>query len=485
MRKLLRYAYLIIIVNLLNALVFSLFLTPTLSEAASKNSQKLVSQKVDSRKVKSSKADSRKTENISITHFKERRTTGIYFDRFSYLHGETMTYFANCDAPTYNFAIYRVNDFYISAGDKVFSATDLTCPNSAAEPTQWSSTQVPNSLAPGVYLGQIKDSLGYESFAPFVIPDEKVTHAGIAVVPFQTLYAYNLWSGKSAYKGDGDFAHRDRIIYFHQPLELKSGLAKFVSYVAPVVGEIENKHYDVSYVADTELSGPSNPLLGHKAYISMGHDEYWSTEERNDVLAARDSGTNLIFLGANVAYWNIRLAQNGNQPTMEIYKSATEDPDKTNPTIRFIDLGKPESELTGLEYKCFPVTGDFQAKTPDNFVFSGVDAKEIAKYPKLVGPEIDGLTTGDHGFTGKMEDLATANVSCSVKGRPLITTADIVYGVSPNNAGTVAIGSMSWVGIGLRSTTKTSIGAFTHKVTDNILAAALQDKLGVSHPLNH
>jgi hypothetical protein len=423
-------------------------------------------------------------KNVSITHFSESKSTGIYMDKFSYGVGEPLKAYIACPRGKYGIRIYRVNNFYIRDTDQVYQELNLPCIPGTSDSTKWSSIKISTQLTPGVYLTELKDASKYESFAPFVVPDNQNHHAGIAVVPFQTLYAYNLWSGKSAYTGDGDFENRDRIIQLHQPLSISSGLAKFVSYVAPLVGEIESKHLDVSYIADTYLSSSSNPLIGHNAYISMGHDEYWTKLERNYVLAARNSGANLLFFGANVAYWNVRLSNINSNPVMEIYKDAAEDPDKSNPTIKFIDQGLPESQLTGIEYNCFPVVGKFKVVTPNPLFFAGVNPNDISKYPKLVGPEVDGVVANDHGFNGKMEDIATAPVTCRSTGSKPHGTSDIVYGVSANKTGTVAFGTMSWIGIGLRSGSKLPIGAFTQKITDNVLEAALKGKLGDSYPIN-
>ncbi len=423
-------------------------------------------------------AQAKPIQVISITHYPQVKTTGIYFDKFSYKPGEVIKYFANCSGSSYNFYLYQQKDFYIRSTDLKFSKLKIPCANKGIKPQDWNYSDLNINLSPGVYIGEIKDNKGNESFAPVVIEDTNSKHAGIAVVPFQTLYAYNLWTGKSAYLGDGDFAKRDRIIYFHQPLERDSGLGKFVSYVAPLVGEIEKSHLDITYIADTSLSSANNPLLEHQAYISMGHDEYWTKQERSNILAARDSGSNLIFLGANVAYWNVRLTEKNNQPAMEIYKSASEDPNKSNPTNKFIDQGLPESEITGLEYNCFPVQGTFIPEIKQSFIFQGVNPDEISNYPRLVGPEVDELVPNDKGFKGKVIDLALALVRCGKTGNELHGTSNIVYGISPNKVGTISIGSMNWVGVGLRSGDKTPIGAFARKVTENILTAALKGKLG-------
>jgi hypothetical protein len=45
--------------------------------------------------------------------------------------------------------------------------------------------------------------------------------------------------------------------------------------------------------------------------MSVGHDEYWSGEQRRHVTAARDKGVHLMFLSGNDVYWKIRCGVGG------------------------------------------------------------------------------------------------------------------------------------------------------------------------------
>jgi hypothetical protein len=48
------------------------------------------------------------------------------------------------------------------------------------------------------------------------------------------------------------------------------------------------------------------PIDAPKIFLSIGHDEYWSSEQRKNIELARDEGINLGFFSANEAYWNVR-----------------------------------------------------------------------------------------------------------------------------------------------------------------------------------
>ena len=75
----------------------------------------------------------------------------------------------------------------------------------------------------------------------------------------------------------------------------------------PTIRFLERNGYDVSYIAgvDTDRTAPSL-LTNHKAFMSVGHDEYWSQAQRTNVENARDAGVNLMFLSGNEVYWHTR-----------------------------------------------------------------------------------------------------------------------------------------------------------------------------------
>ena len=83
--------------------------------------------------------------------------------------------------------------------------------------------------------------------------------------------------------------------------------------------------------------------------IVAGHDEYWTKGIRDAFERARDSGTNLAFLGANIGFWQMRYEDD--RHTIVEYRNAGPDP---NPdpaktvTFRELDPPRPECELLGV-----------------------------------------------------------------------------------------------------------------------------------------
>ena len=112
----------------------------------------------------------------------------------------------------------------------------------------------------------------------------------------------------------------------------------------------------LGYATDVDLHADPSLLDGARGMVTLGHDEYWSTNMRTAATVARDHGVNLAFLGGNEVYRHIRFEATPLGPNrLEInYKSFAEDPySKTDPLEATQDWRlppnpRPESVLDGL-----------------------------------------------------------------------------------------------------------------------------------------
>ena len=110
-------------------------------------------------------------------------------------------------------------------------------------------------------------------------------------------------AGRSAASGMA-FADRSRVVSFDRPYDFGfgGGAADLIGNELPLVSLAERLGLDVTYSTDVDLHAAPERLLQHRALISLGHDEYWSSAMRQGVETARDHGVNLLFLGANAIY---------------------------------------------------------------------------------------------------------------------------------------------------------------------------------------
>ena len=74
----------------------------------------------------------------------------------------------------------------------------------------------------------------------------------------------------------------------------------------PMVRWLERNGYDVSYSSGVDTDRRGEELLEHKVFLSVGHDEYWTGQQRRNVEAARAAGVHLGFFGSNDVFWKVR-----------------------------------------------------------------------------------------------------------------------------------------------------------------------------------
>ncbi len=224
---------------------------------------------------------------------------------------------------------------------------------------------VPSTAVSGVYIARpVREDTGGASHIIFVVRDDD----GGSDVLFQTSdttwQAYNRWGGNSLYFGAPN--NRAYAVSYNRPFDTRAVTAKdwFFSSEYASVRWLEKNGYDVSYTTGVDTDRRGAELLEHKIFVSAGHDEYWSGNQRANVEAARDAGVNLAFFSGNEVYWKTRWensidASGTPYRTLVTYKetwaNAKIDPmanvwtgtwrdDRFSPPA---DGGRPENALTG------------------------------------------------------------------------------------------------------------------------------------------
>ncbi len=107
------------------------------------------------------------------------------------------------------------------------------------------------------------------------------------VAPVTTWQAYNQWGGYSLYHGPaGD--SRSHVVSFDRPYSWSMGPANdFRTSTVPLVLRAERLGVPLSYFTNVDLHLRPGALEGARGYVSMGHDEYWTTTMRDVVTTAR------------------------------------------------------------------------------------------------------------------------------------------------------------------------------------------------------
>ena len=202
--------------------------------------------------------------------------------------------------------------------------------------------------------------------------------------------------------------------------------------------------------------------------------------------AARDAGTNLLFLGANTAYWRIRVADVGGRPGRLVtgYRSdAAEDP---APTARRTGLWRDASDARAGEHahrdavRVLPRRRAVRVASPHWWGFAGTGVTRGTAFPHLVGIEADRVYPVP-GTPRPLQVLASVRYPC----RGVETSAQAAYYTAPSGAGVLAVGTLQWTcaledRCALGRSRRTS--RFVRRVTATVLREFARGPAGRRHP---
>ncbi|GAA3491499.1 hypothetical protein GCM10018987_55820 [Streptomyces cremeus] len=348
----------------------------------------------------------------------------------------------------------------------------------------------------GSYLLRLDTTDGRaQRFVPVTVRSPDAAGRTVLVSAVATWQAYNRWGGADLYRGkSGTAASRALQVSFDRPYANARGAGQFLVYEAPLVALAEELGLPLAYTTGVDLARDPHALDGAAAVVSLGHDEYWSPEQRLHVTRARDSGTNLAVLGANCCYRRTRFEGSpvGPDRVAVCYKEDyARDPGfrrglpATNDFRRLPDPD-PESTLLGVIYAGYPVDAPYVVTRPEHWLLAGTGARAGDAFPHLVGVEFDRVNLA-HPTPRPLEILSRSPVVC--KGRP--SYADTAYLTLPGGAAVFATGTMRWVealdatgpaggranhGLDARA------GHFTRTVTANVLRAFARGPAGRDRP---
>jgi hypothetical protein len=344
---------------------------------------------------------------------------------------------------------------------------------------------------PGAYLLKLSASSGGQRYVPVTVRSPSCAGKVVLKACVQTWQAYNMWGGFDLYKdASGAYANRSLVVSLDRPYDL-NGADMFLTYERNAIKLAEHLGLDLAYVTSMDIDADAHLLDGASALVSMGHDEYWTPAERANVTAARDSGVNLAFLGANAMFRRTRLQAStlGEAREVVCYKSAyRQDPmyGVNNALVtsdwRDEPHPEPESSLIGTSYEGYPVNAPLVISSPKSWVFKGTGVAAGDRFPHLVGVEYDRV---DPGYPLQRPIEVLSHSPLTIDGAA--SYGDSAYYTHAGGAGVFNCGTMRWVealygdgphGIG------GSTPGFVRTVTANVLRAFADGPAAAKYPAN-
>ncbi|MDJ0787933.1 MAG: DUF4350 domain-containing protein [Myxococcota bacterium] len=337
----------------------------------------------------------------------------LYSDATSYAPGDTATFFVSSPVPQVRCRVARVgaDESTVHEQDGIPAGHHATPADAYRAGCGWPETfaiEVGSDWPSGYYRVQLHaGELVAEHF--FVVraanPGTEASH--VLVLATNTYQAYNSWGGLNLYGNDAAFADSaDQLVnrpdptpvvawdrpFSHcllaapvptrppstRPRALGDGPGLPDATVAMIgagasvwdlpagfvnkwehhfVAWAERAGIALEYLAQSDLDRDAGVLAPYPSYLSVGHDEYWSWEERDAVEGFVDAGGSATFLSGNTSFWQVRHERDGREMACYKFLGPTDDPVLGTDRARRVTsiwsdplIGRPETQMTGVTF---------------------------------------------------------------------------------------------------------------------------------------
>ncbi|TMB94343.1 MAG: hypothetical protein E6J38_08195 [Chloroflexi bacterium] len=343
-----------------------------------------------------------------------------YWSATSVRQNETITLYVTVNpSQTYALDIYRLG-WYQGTGARLrlhegslSGTTQSPCVPDATTgliACDWSASytlSVPSDWTSGVYLGLLTNAQGFQNYVLFVVRDDR---------PAPFLYQQNIMTNQ-AYNNYPNDGRTGKSLYTYNSYGANtiSGETRavkvsfdrpYADFGFPQADEmefirwIERMGYDVTYSTNVDTHADGASLRNHKAFLSVGHDEYWSKEIFDAIEGARDAGVNLAFFAADTGSVQVRFEPSASglpNRVMICYKSAAIDPvngPTTTVAFRSPPVNRPEQALRGvMAFVGGMVTSgtlpDYVVTNSSHWIYAGTGLKDGDTVARIVGYEMD------------------------------------------------------------------------------------------------
>lgn len=374
----------------------------------------------------------------------------------------------------------------------------------------WTATvrlEIPRDWRSGVYIAAFPTAQGPREIL-FVVRSTAPRSPLLLTLSANTYQAYNNVGGKCFYNYLSTDNEHAKVVSFERPLQ-PNALGNFTFWDQFFVSWLDSEGYEIDYCVNSDHDLEPD-LLGHyRANLRIGHDEYNSRAECEQLQTFVAGGGNLLLFAGNAFCLLTELRNNGRQ----LYCAKPHYHNRPTPerpeTSYLNSIEQLRQRTIGLDYTSYvnakkgePGSGQFYAPVtddrfghywvvdPSHWVFEGTGLREGETFggdDSIVGVEVDAadlefvdgrpVYTGSDGVSPEYRIVALANASAW----QLDLMAGIQYRKTDGDAtawGTIAINETEHAGTVFNAATiEWGHGLFTEGSPVPIITRNVLDRL--------
>ena len=368
-----------------------------------------------------------------------------YCSKQSVLAGESIDLFVStAPAARFTVEIFRTG-YYGGRGARLmttlgpFDGRPQPVPEMGAKrliECKWARTtalKIPADWPSGVYLGRlttVPDSASqpyWQNYVVFIVRDTRRADV-LLQCSDNTWQAYNKWPDNTSLYTDPRGAHARGVAVsfdrpygkyaqiYENPQSLGSG--EWLCFEFPVAYWLEQHGYDVTYCSNSDCLDAA-PITRAKAFLSVGHDEYWDGRQYDAVRQAIAAGVNVLWLCGNSAFVVSPFSASTDGRAHRVIERVGHFAGLTDAEVAqartvfsadFQRAGPDESAIIGARTVVpFNGGGDWICTKPDHWIFAGTGMRQGERIPGLVGWEHHGAPAKIPGNEVVAEGLVWAS----------------------------------------------------------------------------
>jgi hypothetical protein len=267
------------------------------------------------------------------------------------------------------------------------------------------SFTIPNDWKSGVYIASFATPAGVREIL-FVVRPRKPRSPLLLTISSNTYAAYNNVGGKCFYNYISTGNQHANLISFERPFQPDT-LGNFYIWDQFFVSWLDDEGFDVDYCINSDHDIEPDLLDSYRANLRIGHDEYNSMGECEQLQRLVRRGGNLLVFAGNAFYKEVEVRNSGRQ--VFCAQPYYQPPTPERPETSFLELKNQMRQRTiGVSYTsyinaktatpgifCGPTTGEFgfyRVVDPTHWIFEGTGLKEgdeFGREDSIVGVEAD------------------------------------------------------------------------------------------------